>query len=153
MKSARNTVVIEPANAGDAAAIAALLRAEELPSDDFAAHLARFVVARDEQGAAIGAIGAEVYGADALLRSFVVAPAHRGAGLGGRLLDALEHAAGGWGVERWWLLTMTAEEFFKGRGFRSLPREAAPAAIAATGEFQGLCPSVAVCLSRERKPS
>ena len=143
--------VITPAVVSDAAAIAALLREAGLPHADFAPHLAHFLVARDREGAVAGAIGAEIYGAEALLRSFVVVPALRGAGLGRALFEALELSADRWGVARWWLLTTTAEKFFAARGFRATSRETAPAAIAATGEFRGLCPSVATCWSRERR--
>ena len=144
----RPDLLIEAARAEDGPAIAALLRAAELPHEDFARHVGRFIVARS--GAEIvGAIGAELYGEEALLRSFVVRADLRGAGLGSRLVRELERAAAGWGVRRWWLLTTTAETFFVKRGFRRVPRGDAPAAIAATEEFRGLCPSVAVCLSRE----
>jgi N-acetylglutamate synthase-like GNAT family acetyltransferase len=142
---------IGPAAAGDVPAIAALLREAGLPHEDFAGQVAQFLVARTADGAVIGAIGAEVAGEDALLRSLVVAPAWRGHGLGGRLVDALECAAAGWGVRRWWLLTTTAEAFFVRRRFRVAPRAEAPAEIAATAEFRGLCPSIATCLSRERR--
>lgn len=144
-------LTISPAQSTDALAIAALLQAAALPSEDFAPHLAHFLVARDARGNLIGAVGAEVWGPDALLRSLVVAPDQRGRGLGDRLVRALEAAAAGWGVRRWWLLTTTAETFFTKRGFVVTPRNAAPEAIAATAEFRGLCPSVAVCLSRERR--
>ena len=144
-------VQVGPAAAADTAEIAALLRAAGLPCDDFAAHLAHFLVARDSAGSVIGAVGAEVLGPDALLRSLVVAPGARGTGLGGRLVDALDQAAAGWGVRRWWLLTTTAEGFFLGRGFKPAPRSSAPPAIGATREFRELCPAVAVCLSRARK--
>ena len=86
-----------------------------------------------------------------MLRSLVVAEAWRGRGLGDALVRRLEAAAQAWGVRRWWLLTTTAEAFFLKRGFRLTPRAEAPAAIAATAEFRGLCPSIAVCLSRERR--
>ncbi len=142
---------ITPAVAGDAPAIAALLREAGLPHADFAPHLAHFLVARDRSAVVAGAIGAEIYGAEALLRSLVVARAQRGAGLGGTLFEALERAAEPWGVERWWLLTTTAEKFFAARGFRATLRAAVPAAMAATGEFLGLCPAVATCWSRARK--
>jgi amino-acid N-acetyltransferase len=142
-------VAIAPARAADAEAIAALLREAGLPHADFRAHLARFLVACDRRGTLVGAIGAEVYGREALLRSLVVAPARRGRGLGGRLVDALERAAVAWGVRRWWLLTTTAEGFFAARGFRREERSAAPAAIAATREFRELCPSAAACLVRD----
>jgi amino-acid N-acetyltransferase len=99
----------------------------------------------------IGAVGAEVCGDEALLRSLAVAPAERGAGIGGELVEAIERAGGGWGVRRWWLLTTTAEAFFAKRGFQVVARDRAPAAIAATREFRELCPSAAVCMTRERR--
>jgi amino-acid N-acetyltransferase len=98
-------------------------------------------------------VGAEVApggGEDALLRSLVVVPARRGAGLGGRLVDELERRAAGWGVRRWWLLTTTAEAFFAARGFRVVERSAAPEAMRATGQFSGGCGGSAVCMTRER---
>jgi N-acetylglutamate synthase-like GNAT family acetyltransferase len=141
---------ISPAAPADVPAIAALLRAAELPADDFAPHLGHFLVARSE-GAVVGAVGAEVCGEAALLRSLVVEVSQRGAGLGGRLVDELERAADGWGVRRWWLLTTTAEVFFERRGFRVTERAEAPAAIRATGQFNGGCCCSAVCLTRERR--
>jgi amino-acid N-acetyltransferase len=141
---------METARADDGPAIAALLREAGLPHEDFVTHLAQFIVAR-RNGEIIGAVGAEVYGGDALLRSFVVARELRGAGVGGNLLRRLEATAAGWGVRQWWLLTTTAETFFLKRGFEATPRANAPATIAATKEFAGLCPSVATFLSRERR--
>ena len=150
MRTKSSQIVIAAAAAADAAAIATLLREAGLPHEDFAAHLEHFLVAREEE-VIVGAVGAEVHGPDALLRSLVVAPTRRGAGLGTRLVAALERAAAAWGVERWWLLTTTAEAFFVARGFRVTLRTDAPASIAQTEEFRGLCPSVAVCLRRERR--
>jgi amino-acid N-acetyltransferase len=143
-------IVLAPAQAEDAAEIAALLRAAGLPHDDFAPHLGHFLVARDGP-AVIGTVGAEVNGSDALLRSLAVAESRRGAGLGTRLLAALEDAAAGWGVERWWLLTTTAEKFFAAHGFRVAVRTEAPEAIRRTGQFNGGCCRSAVCMTRERK--
>lgn len=144
-----NALRIEPAIASDRPAITALLREAGLPHDDVAEPGTRFFVARNGS-ATVGAIGAEVYGGDALLRSLVVAPACRKRGLGGRLVDALESAAEGWGVERWWLLTATAERFFAARGFVVVPRASAPPAIRATSRFDGHCAS-AVCMTRTRR--
>ena len=145
-------IVIEVAGAGDGPAIAALLREAGLPHGDFAAHVAHFLVARDECGAVVGAVGAEGAesgGEEALLRSLVVAPHLRGAGLGGRLVAELERRAVAWGVRRWWLLTTTAEVFFAARGFRVVERCAAPETIRATGQFSGGCSRSAVCMTRE----
>ena len=71
--------------------------------------------------------------------------------LGEALISALEAHAGAWGVQRWWLLTTTAERFFVARGFVASERAAAPAAIRATGQFNGGCSCAAVCLTRERR--
>jgi amino-acid N-acetyltransferase len=140
---------ITPAAPADGPAIAALLRAADLPYEDIGLHLGRFLVAR--QGSAIvGAIGLEVYAPDGLLRSLVVAPEYRGRGLGDELVRRLERAAADWGVEQFWLLTTTAEAFFARRGFRVMPRAGAPAEIAATPEFKSLCPSTAICMARAR---
>lgn len=145
-----SSITFESATPADGPAIAELLRAAELPDDDFAPHLASFLVAR-LGGVVIGAVGAEVYGTEALLRSLVVTPMHRGLGLGRRLVDELERAAAAWGVERWWLLTTTAEHFFAASGFWVAERDEAPEVIRFTGQFSGgICRS-AVCMTRERR--
>jgi amino-acid N-acetyltransferase len=143
-------IEIRAASLADLAAITALLREADLPPDDITPHLGQFLVATSA-GVVLGAIGAEIAGTDALLRSLVVAANRRGSGLGGHLVAALEDAAASWGVERWWLLTTTAQTFFAARGFRISSRTAAPAGIRSTGQFSGGFCSSAVCLTRERK--
>ncbi|MFI5335766.1 MAG: arsenic resistance N-acetyltransferase ArsN2 [Opitutales bacterium] len=142
-----DAVTIESAAPADEPAIGALLQAARLPSGDFAPHLGHFLVARQE-GTLVGAVGAEVCGEDALLRSLVVTPAGRGNGLGQRLLGAMDRAAPAWGVKRWWLLTTTAEVFFSARGFQPAGRDSAPPGIRATGQFTGGCCASAACLTR-----
>jgi amino-acid N-acetyltransferase len=142
-------LLITPAASADGPAVVALLRAADLPHEDITPHLEHFLVARNG-GTIVGAVGVEVYAPDGLLRSLVVTPAYRGRGLGDELVRRLERAAAEWGVERFWLLTTTAEAFFARRGFRVTPRAGAPAKIAATHEFKSLCPSTAICLSRAR---
>jgi amino-acid N-acetyltransferase len=66
-------------------------------------------------------------------------------------VDELERAAGAWGVQRWWLLTTTAEKFFAARGFRAVARREAPEAIQRTGQFNGGGCCSAVCMTRERR--
>ncbi len=142
-------IVIEAATSADVPAIAARLCEARLPHGDFSPHLANFLVARNGHGAVVGVVGAERVGEDALLRSLVVAPDLRGAGLGGQLVAELERRAAAWGVRRWWLLTMAAEAFFVARGFRVVERCAAPATMRATGQFTGGCGRSAVCMTRE----
>jgi amino-acid N-acetyltransferase len=143
-------IVLERATAADVPAIAALLGAAELPHEDVDPAARHFLVAR-EDGVVVGAVGAEVHGSDALLRSLVVAPEHRGGGLGAALLRRLNAEAGAWGVRRWWLLTTSARAYFEARGFRVTPRADAPAAIQATRQFRGGCCATALCLSRARE--
>ena len=149
----RSACAIAPALPAELPAITALLRESDLPYEDIAPHLRHFLVARTGNGNVVGAIGAEVCGSDALLRSLVVAPAYRGSGLGAELMGRLEQSAAGWGVERWWLLTLTAEKFFAARGFAPAAREQAPEAIRRTRQFAGGCCQSAVCLTRPRSPA
>jgi amino-acid N-acetyltransferase len=140
-------IAISAAVPEDGPAITTLLRDADLPHEDFADYLANFLVAR-RGGEIMGAVGFELHSRDALLRSLVVAPAHRGAGLGGELVDRLATQAQRRGVTQFYLLTTTAETFFARRGFKSIARQAVPAAIASTKEFNSLCPSSAICMTR-----
>jgi amino-acid N-acetyltransferase len=151
MKTTTATMVIEPAESADEPAIRALLRQSGLPDEDFAAHLPHFLVAR-HSGNLVGTVGFELHGTDALLRSLAVAPDWQGDGLGGALVRRLEDEARRVGVRCFYLLTTTAEKFFARRWFRTIPRDRVPPAIAATPEFQGLCPATAVCMARSVKP-
>jgi amino-acid N-acetyltransferase len=98
--------------------------------------------------APIGIVGIQFYGADALLRSLVVTSAHRTQGLGKRLVECAEHHARDHGAATVYLLTTTAESFFRLRGYVVTPRERAPAAIRSTPEFAGLCPASSAFLSK-----
>jgi amino-acid N-acetyltransferase len=143
-------VAIRAATPADVTAIIELLRNAGLAHENVKAHIGRFLVAT-RAGTMVGAVGAEIVGSDALLRSLVVAANRRGCGLGGRLVDELENVAASWGVQRWWLLTTTAQTFFAARGFHVSSRAAAPAGIQSTEQFSGGCCASAVCMMRERK--
>jgi amino-acid N-acetyltransferase len=140
-------IAISAAVPEDGPAITTLLRDADLPHEDHAEHLANFLVARCD-GVVVGAVGFELHGRDALLRSLVVAPAHRGTGLGGELVDRLAAEARWRAAKRFYLLTTTAETFFARRGFERIVRLEVPAAIASTREFNSLCPSSAICMTR-----
>jgi amino-acid N-acetyltransferase len=96
----------------------------------------------------IGIIGVEFFDADALLRSLVVIPAHRAQGLGQRLVEHAERHAREHGVSTVYLLTTTAESFFRSLGYCTTPRDGAPPAIRSTPEFAGLCPASSAFLSK-----
>lgn len=130
-------------------ALTALLADAGLCYDDLTpAHLDHFVLLHDGK-ALIGAVGLEVDGVDALLRSLVVAPDRRGEGLGLRLVDAIEAHARETGVTTLYLLTTTAADFFAARGYTVIDRTAVPEAIAQTHEFRSFCPDSATCMRKQ----
>ncbi len=139
-------VQIELARPADLPAIRSLLEAAGLPAD-VEPHLPHFLVARHGQ-ALVGCIGMEVAGSDALFRSLVVEPAHRGRGLARRLYDALVDLAKAQGVERAYMLTTTIAPLAQAWGFRPLERGQVPAAIRASSEFRVACCGSAVTMAR-----
>lgn len=146
--SARGTTDVRGARAADLGDVQRLLREAALPADDLDARaLEYFFVAQSHDGI-VGAVGLVPAGTDALLRSLVVAPAARGAGLGQDLCGMAEAHARENGVRQLWLLTTTAAEFFAARAYERAAREAAPAAIREHAEFAALCPASAICMTR-----
>lgn len=117
----------------------ALLEACALPTSDLheAAQVQLFALTRGSQ--LLGLVGLELHGKAALLRSLAVAPEERGRGHARVLVQAAENAATEAGVARLYLLTTTAARFFEGRAYVETPRNEAPASIAATRQFSGLC--------------
>jgi len=138
---------IRRAKNSDLSAVESLLTASELPTDGVRANFSGFVVA-DDNGAIAGAIGLEKYGSVALLRSAVVAPDHRGTGVGRKLVEQLLERAEEAGVDELYLLTTTAENYFPRFGFTRTTRATVPDALKASAEFRGACPDTAVVMTR-----
>lgn len=134
--------VIAPCVSHDEVPLEALLQTAGLSTEDITPEmLEHFLVAHLDK-ALVGCVGLEVLEDETgLLRSVAVDEAHRGTGLGTELVAAMEEHARKQGVQQLYLLTTTAEGFFAGLGFRTLPRDAAPAAVAGTEQFSSLCPS------------
>ncbi len=129
-------------------AVKALIAACDLHTDDLTIEkLRHFVVAR-KGDAIIGVVGVELFPPHALLRSLVVAEAHRGQGVAAQLVEAAERYARSAGVESLYLLTLTAENLFRKCGYQKFSRASAPEALQATGEFKSLCPESAVCMHK-----
>ena len=119
------------------------LPVEDLDPDN----LARFLVAEDGDEL-VGLIGLQVLGRTGLLRSLVVATQARKAGLGGKLVGALESAAQTAGITELWLLTIDADGFFARQGFDIVDRDTAPEQIRQTQEFSTLCPGSAYLMTK-----
>lgn len=123
------------------------LCAAGLPISDLAEADRRFYRFDDDAGL-VGYGGIEGVGADRLLRSLVVTSDRRGSGLGMKMLAAIERIAADEGATRLYLLTTTAEPFFRRHGYKTAERAEAPAVIAGSAEFRSLCPASAACLSK-----
>ncbi len=119
----------------------------DLPTSDLAEPDRRFFRFEDDAGIA-GYGGMEGNGPDRLLRSLVVKADRRCGGLGTAILGAIEQAAVEEGVASLYLLTTTAEPFFRRHGYVTTNRADAPEAIAGSAEFRSLCPADAVFLSK-----
>jgi amino-acid N-acetyltransferase len=130
------------------AEVARLLQGASLPTSDLSVeHMQDFFYA-GPSSAPIGVVGLQFFGSDALLRSLVVTAEYRAQGLGQRLVEHAEQQAREHGAAAIYLLTTTAEAFFRARGYVVTPRDSAPPAIRSTPEFAGLCPASSAFLSK-----
>jgi amino-acid N-acetyltransferase len=126
----------------------ALLQAQGLPVSDITdEHLEHFFFIGFD-GSPTGLVGLELYGMDALLRSLVVAENARSKGLGSSLIDHAEQYAASKSIRSVYLLTTTAEAFFKRLGYERIERSQAPPSIQRTREFAGLCPASSAFMSK-----
>lgn len=122
-------------------AVKKLLASAQLPTIDITPeHLEHFFGAWSDSRLE-GVVGVELFGSVALLRSLAVVTSKRGSGLGTQLLAQAERYAVEKEVHSMFLLTTTAEPYFKMRGYSPLSRAAAPQAIQKTAEFSSICPA------------
>jgi N-acetylglutamate synthase-like GNAT family acetyltransferase len=138
---------VDPASSQDLIGIRALLERAGLPTSDLESAQPEFVVIRAD-GKAIAAGALQRFGSSALLRSVVVAPDHRGSGLGHLIVSELERSARTAQITQLILLTETAVEFFAHEGYRVIERSSAPEEMRASEEFRSLCPSSATCMAK-----
>ena len=125
---------LRPRTAEDLPDVTRLLAGERLPADGLERTRGWVVQA---QGRVVGHVALETTPDAAVLRSLVVDPAHRGAGLANRLLDVAEAAAGGRALV---LKTETVGPWVQRRGYLRASREQLPASVLGTTQFEGaLC--------------
>jgi N-acetylglutamate synthase-like GNAT family acetyltransferase len=118
-----------------------------LPTSDLESGRPEFAVIRAD-GKVIAAGALQRFGSTALLRSVVVAPDHRGSGLGHLIVSELERSALAAQITQLILLTQTAAEFFARAGYRVIERSNAPEEMQGSEEFSSLCPSSATCMAK-----
>ena len=138
-------ITITPARAEDLEAIQQLLLANDLPTAGVEDHWKTFLVARDGD-VMVGCGGAEAYQFAALIRSIAVKQEYRSHGIGRRLVRQLLDRLASRGLREFYLLTTTAEEYFKKRGFKPIDRDEVHPQLLSSREFQDACPASAVCM-------
>jgi len=138
-------ITIRPASETDLDGIKSILIANELPVDGVDEHWKTFLVAHDGD-ALVACGGAEAYQFTALIRSVAVQPEYRSRGLGRRIVRQLLDRLASRGLREFYLLTTTAEEYFKKRGFKTIDRDEVHPQLLSSREFQGACPDTAVCM-------
>ncbi|HSR43454.1 MAG TPA: arsenic resistance N-acetyltransferase ArsN2 [Longimicrobiales bacterium] len=141
-------VDLRRATASDLEGMLRLLEGEALPTAGVADSLGGFVVAEAE-GRLVGVAGLEVHGGDGVLRSVAVRPAYRGLGIGGRLVERVLDAARRADLRRLYLLTTTAEGYFRRHGFRPIERSDVAEKVRESVEFREACPASAVAMVLE----
>lgn len=124
-----------------------LLAAEKLPVIDLPKNLDNFLAAI-ENNQLIGVAGMEIYGSYGLLRSVAVQSDHRGAGIAGKLISRIESIGNSKGLSALFLLTETASEYFKNKGFSQVGREQVPIEIKGSSEFTNVCPASAIVMKK-----
>ena len=123
-----------------------LLKENALPVDDIGDHTLLFGFMDDD--ALSGSAGLEVFGDCALIRSISIQKHLQGKGYGVILQKELEQVAQSKNIRCLYLLTTTAEGFFKKQGFNTIQRDEVPASIRSTSEFSSVCPTSAIVMKK-----
>lgn len=137
------------ATVGDLAAVTRLLVAAELPTAGLESQFPAQYVVAEAGGQLVAVAGLEVYGTSGLLRSVAVDTRFRCRGIGRRLVNELLDAASAAGVNRVYLLTLTARDYFERMGFAVLERTQAPLEIQRSEEYAGVCPASSAFMGRQ----
>ena len=117
-----------------------LLNESQLISSDLTPEHLRYFFGLGTKEEPEGVVGLELFGTVGLLRSLAVVSSRRSIGLGSKLVAHAEDYARNKGIKSLYLLTNTAEAFFKHRGYKRTGRDDAPLAIRETKEFSEICP-------------
>ena len=136
------------ANEDDHTSINDLLNEAKLCPVESKELLANFLIMTFEEKI-IGVIGLEIFGEDALLRSFAVEEEFRQKGIGTRLYNEIMEMAPAKNINQIYLLTETAQKYFELRGFGIVDRNSAPQSMLDSTEFKTFCPESAVCMRKK----
>lgn len=144
------TIKVEGAKTSDLEALYNLLKLVDLPIEGIEETIDHFLLLKrqtDTKEEIIGCVGLEKYEQFALLRSAAIHPDHQGKKYGKQLTLAIVAYAKLVGVEQLYLLTDTAEQFFKKMGFFTIERSQVPSIVKTSIEFVSLCDEKATVMT------
>ncbi|MHA1125914.1 MAG: arsenic resistance N-acetyltransferase ArsN2 [Candidatus Heimdallarchaeota archaeon] len=133
------TQIIEKASANDLNDIHQLLQMVNLPIGGVKENVDNFLVLKDNSTKLIGCIGLELYAEYALLRSAAVHPENQNQGIGKKLTETTITYAKKIGIKKLFLITNTAEEYFKKIGFTVVQENEIPSSVKQSVEFTFQC--------------
>lgn len=136
---------------GDHGDLTQALSLSGLPTEDIDEPGRTFFRAVGSDGNTVGYSGVEQCGEDALLRSVVVLPDHRGKSFGKVIVVETLRAAPVSGTV--YLATTTAGPFFSDLGFQVVDRADVPDAVLSTRQLSGICPASATIMKLTRPPT
>ena len=134
------------ADAAQRASIVSLLLENGLPVSDL--DESKILFACSSRGELIGTGGLEFFRDCALLRSISVRKDSQKKGLGKFIVAEMEKLAVQKGINRLYLLTTSAMDFFTKEGYEKIDRNDVPSEINKTTEFSSVCPSTATVMRK-----
>jgi len=146
MNIATKNITVQPATAMDWRHVVRLMELNALGSDELKEPRSHFLLAWSE-GQAVGVVGAEKYGDNALIRVLSIDKPHQGSGVGKQLLEQLLGKLRQEGLRRAYVFTVSTPEYFSQFKFKRMPHEQAPAALRASPEFQRACSACTALMS------
>ena len=133
---------LQKASKKDINEIRRLLSDNDLPVRDLDYAPVRFyLLMQDDQLVGLG--GIENLGETGLLRSVIIKKSFRNNNLGMEMVSRIIEEAKKMKIHQLYLLTTTAEGFFRKLGFTEAERDKAPKSVQSTNEFSNLCPESA----------
>ncbi|MCZ6706157.1 MAG: GNAT family N-acetyltransferase [Bacteroidetes bacterium] len=141
----RKEIRIRAARQEDLAPVERLLVATGLAPDGIDDHLPTILIAEHEHQI-VATAALEIYNDSALLRSVAVDPDVRGTGVGKRITMEAINLAQRLEIDRLFLLTDTAGEFFPKFGFRVVSRLVIPDLVKSSIEFTSMCADTALAM-------
>jgi amino-acid N-acetyltransferase len=140
---------IKTLDRSDLEQVKGILKKASLPFADLAAaQMDHFLGVCSGTDDLVGVIGLECYGRAGLLRSLAVRKDFRNQGIGTNLMHHVQVLATRLDLKALYLLTTTAEGYFRRHGFTPFDRHKVPAPVEKSAEFRYLCPDSAVCMRK-----